>query len=80
MQEVDQTIHSHKDAEFLDVQAQYGEAVLWALVDPSQPSCIYTIKIYGTGHMVYENHLKHLGTFQLMEGQFIGHVFLELPV
>ncbi len=76
----EQTIHSHQDAEFLDVQVQHDEACLWAVVDPSKASCIYTIRIYGTGHMIHEKYLQHLGTFQLMGGQFVGHVFLQLPV
>jgi hypothetical protein len=50
------------------------------LVDPGKPPCIYTIRIYGTGHHVQEKYLKHLGTFQMMEGRFVGHVFLQLPV
>ena len=80
MQAGEQMINSFQDVEFLDVQVQHDEACLWALVDPGQPPCIYTIKIYGTGHPVSEPHLKHLGTFQLHDGRFVGHVFLQLPV
>jgi hypothetical protein len=80
LQSGEQEINSFQDAEFLDVQVQHDEACLWVLVDPGKPPCIYTIRIYGTGHHVQEKYLKHLGTFQMMEGRFVGHVFLQLPV
>lgn len=76
----EQIINSYQDAEFLAVQVQHDEACLWLMVDPGKPSCIYTIRIYGTGHTVHEKFLKYLGTFQMMEGRFVGHVFLQLPV
>jgi hypothetical protein len=80
MQAAEQTINSHEGAEFLAVQVQNDEACLWVMVDPANRSWSYTIRIYGTGHLVYEKHLVHLGTFQLLEGRFVGHVFLDLPV
>ena len=76
----EQTINSHEGAEFLAVQVQHDEACLWVLFDPAKQPWTYKIRIYGTGHMVYEDHLLHLGTFQLHQGRFVGHAFLELPV
>lgn len=63
-------------AEVLCVQVQGEDACIWYLCDPKQPLTSRTIIILGTGHEVDEKALgRYLGTFQLMEGRLVLHVF-----
>lgn len=62
-------------AEILCVQMQGEHPQIWALCDPGQPKTSRTIVTYGTGHSIPDNPGHYIGTFQLFEGKFIGHVF-----
>lgn len=64
-------------ADILALQVQYGEPCIWALVDPNAPTEQRIFKVFGTGHEVPvdSESLNYIGTFQLLEGQFVGHVF-----
>ena len=61
-------------AVILSVEEQYGDIVLYALVDTEeakmQPRTIY---IHGTGHEVYGEYF--IGTVKLLEGSLMFHVF-----
>jgi hypothetical protein len=59
----------------LDVQMQWSQLVLWALVDPKENVSMVNIKIYGTGHTVNDNVGDYIGTFQCNGGVVVGHVF-----
>jgi hypothetical protein len=67
------------DAKVLSVQAQHNEPFLWALV--SADKLVFktskTFRSFGTGHQINENPetLHYIGTFQLDEGNFVGHLF-----
>lgn len=57
------------------VAAQNGRPFMWAIVpagDATQER--RTFHLRGTGHGV-EVGLSYLGTFQLHDGEFIGHLF-----
>lgn len=69
------TIAMPSGAKILSVQAQDGEPVLWALCDPEAKKANRTFVIVGTGHLVPENAGQYIGTFQLPEYVFVGHVF-----
>ena len=59
----------------LSVQEQRGEVYLWCLVNPDQKVHeTRTFRLAGTGHPIVEN-VEFLGTFQLYEGSFVGHLF-----
>jgi hypothetical protein len=61
---------------FLCVQLQRGNPFIWALVNPDNPPVSMRIKIFGTGHPIEAtNGLNYIGTFQLHDGVFVGHVF-----
>lgn len=60
-------------AEFLCVQVQYGEPAAWFSVDPKAEEVVQRFQVARTGEAV--PHGKYLGTFQLMEGQFVGHLY-----
>jgi hypothetical protein len=63
-------------AEILTVQIQHGMPVLWAKVNPLMKHVDKTIIIFGTGHPITQTEgLKYIGTYQLLNGNFIGHVF-----
>lgn len=64
-----------KDSTILTVQVQNGTPCLWALVDTDKEAEERFIRIIGTGHPVPENVLRYIGTFQVLEGTFVGHVF-----
>ncbi len=66
-----------KGAKILTVQEQHGEAQVWALVNPDNPTETRNFRLAGTGHPIEENPdtLDYIGTFQLAGGSFIGHVF-----
>ncbi len=67
------------EAEILTMQTQYDIPCIWALVDPDRPIRPRKFRILGTGHVVPQTEpLKYIGTFQLLNGQFIGHVFEEI--
>ena len=62
-------------AEILTVQEQLGDAFMWALVDLDAKLEMRRFRFAGTGHTIEENNLKYIGTFQLQNGAFVGHLF-----
>jgi len=66
-----------KGAKILDVQAQKGEPQLWALVKPDEEKEKRNFRLAGTGHPIKESPetLIYIGTFQTLNGGFVGHVF-----
>jgi hypothetical protein len=53
---------------------------LWALVDDECEPTPREIRIYGTGHAIKVDlsKYKYVGTFQVLNGSFVGHVFEKL--
>ena len=66
-----------KGAHILTVQVQHNTPCIWAIVDPEQPIESRTFRIFGTGHEMDINITRshYIGTFQLLDGSFIGHLF-----
>lgn len=67
-------------AQLLDVQVQHDQPCLWALVDPAAPREFLTFRTVGTGHPFIDDawgSYRHIGTYQLAAGGFVGHVFVE---
>lgn len=63
-------------ATILAVQTQGGAPRLWALVDPLAPKETRRFRVAGTGHAILDaDRLTYVGTFQLVAGAFVGHVF-----
>jgi hypothetical protein len=84
------TIHKHKvepgefvltlprDAEFLSVQTQHRDPQSWWLLDPKQPVVQRSFVVRATGYAftVPDSEAEvFLGTFQLYDGGFVGHLF-----
>ncbi len=65
-------------ARILTVHEQHGEPQIWVLVNPDKSFTeTRNFMIVGTGHPIEKNEevLKYIGTFQLVGGDFIGHLF-----
>ena len=62
----------------LCVQVQRGQPCLWLRVDPSKSAQPYTVLVVGTGHEREDiADALYVGSFQLHDGDFVGHVFVE---
>lgn len=75
-----QTLLLPKASEILTVQIQNGKPVLWVLFDiNNKTKTTRTIEIFGTGNPIEEydtiKSLKYIGTYQLLEIGFVGHIF-----
>ena len=68
-----QTIDMPEGAKVLTVQVQRGCPCLWALVESTNPLVARHFRIYGTGHSFV--HGEYIGSFQLMGGDLVFHVF-----
>ena len=69
------TIALPRGAEILCVQTQNGGPQLWALVDPAELKESRCFELYGTGHPYREGEQKYIGTFQLLHGDLVFHLF-----
>lgn len=63
------------NAQILCVQVHCGIAYLWVLLDPVQPLVSRTFCIYGAKHEIKEKLNQYIGTFQLLNGALVLHVF-----
>jgi hypothetical protein len=70
-----QEIEMPEGAELLTIQVQNGIVCLWALVSPNAPKEKRTLRVYGTGHPITSGGLHYIGTFQLLSGGLVFHVF-----
>ena len=70
-------IHLPTKAQILTVQTQFDKPCLWALVNPDNENVLRRFRLAGTGHSIKENEseLFYHGTFQLMQGALIFHLF-----
>lgn len=66
------------NAEILTVQLQNGIPCIWALVDTSSPLSDVSVRVYPTGGEVDPSpNLKYCGTFQMIGGGLVFHVFVD---
>ena len=63
-------------AKILSIQVQKGVPCIWAMVDDKRQFERRSFVVYGTGHKIDDRYInKYIGTFQLLEGGFVGHLF-----
>lgn len=74
-----QEVAMPKGASILCVQVQRGVPCLWALVDTAQPIVPRKVFVVGTGHLIPADAELYVGTYQLNDGAFVGHVFEGKP-
>ena len=69
------------NAKILSVQVQYGTPCIWAICSDIELSSTIQEKrlfsIYGTGHQHSKIKGTFIGTFQMMEGSLVFHLFEE---
>ena len=71
-----QQIFMPKGAQILSIQVQYDQPVLWALCEPAQDQEAHVFVTVGTGQKFnHSDRAKYIGSYQMMHGHFIGHVF-----
>lgn len=61
----------------LDLQMQRGQPCFWALVRPGEEPVERRFVVVGTGWPLAPEFsaLVHRGTFQMLDGRFVWHVF-----
>lgn len=64
-------------AEILTAQSQNNEPQIWVLLNPKNPAETRNFFVIVTGGFIKEKKekLNYVGTFQMDEGSFVGHVF-----
>lgn len=69
-------------ATILTVQVQGETPCIWAIVDPEQPIIVRHFRVFGTGHPldIEPTLSRYIGTFQLVCGRFVGHLFEYKPL
>lgn len=69
-----------RGARLIRVAVQQGQPCLWASVDTSKPTTKRNFAVIGTGHPVPETtDGYYLGSFDLLDGDFVGHLFVDWP-
>jgi len=69
-------VNMPKYAEILCVQVQGDTPCIWASVDPDEPMQSRVFEIVPTGSAIPDYaKLNYLGTFQLLGGAIVFHVF-----
>ena len=73
------TIKSPPICKYLDVQIQKDKPYLWVMVDINGDFEEYNFVVYGTGHSIPDaiSIQKHIGTFQMGDGNLIWHLFTD---
>lgn len=63
------------DAEIIAVHVQHNDPCVWAIVDPEAPHELVNLRVVGTGQPFDAAGLQHVGTFQMLDGGLVFHVF-----
>lgn len=73
-----QIIRLPKESEILTAQSQNGIPCIWALVKPNNSNEERFFELFGTGHNIHCDmgiDRKYIGTFQLLNGNLVYHLF-----
>ena len=66
----------HDGSAILTVQVQNDNPQLWALCDETAPLVRRRFRLAGTGDPIEDaDHLEYIGTFQILGGRFVSHLF-----
>jgi hypothetical protein len=69
------TIQIPRGGGVLSVQMQNDVPVMWALVDDAVPMASRRFAVHGTGHPVPNDRNRFIGSFQMMGGRLVFHLF-----
>lgn len=50
---------------------------MWYEFDTEAPLVPTTIMVFGTGHVIEDDNLKHIGT--IMDGDYVWHYYMKQP-
>lgn len=75
------SLHMPKGAKIVLVEPQESidptlGACLWAEVNPEAPQEQRTFRLFGTGHVIADDNLVHVGSYQ--HSVFVWHLYEEL--
>lgn len=70
-----QTVMMPNGAKVLDAQMQKNSLFVWALCDENAEKEIRHFAIYGTGNPIPGDPGCYIGTFQMLSGELVFHVF-----
>lgn len=75
----EQLIDMPISTKILSIQVQQGQACIWALVNTHLPTVTRVIHVITTGEEFAFDYFTHqyVGTFQLEDGNYVAHVFIE---
>ena len=62
-------------AVILYIDSQGETPCIWARVDPEAPKETRIFRFAGTGHPLGDEVGNHVGSFQMMDGRLVWHVF-----
>lgn len=72
------TIVMRRGEKPIRVETQHGKPCLWTFVPDSEaPSVTRKFGIVGTGHPIEADQGYYVGSFHLLDGDFVGHVFID---
>jgi hypothetical protein len=75
----EQMIAMPMGAQVLSVQVQHGVPCLWVRCQPDAPTEQVRVITIGTGNPAeHVESMQFVGTYQLLGGNFIGHVFVRM--
>ena len=70
-----QTIKLPLGAKILTVALQDGEPHIWSMVDTNDKYNDVEILTFGTGQDISYHGLQYIGTYQLLSGDLVYHIF-----
>ena len=74
-----QTLSLPAGSEILTIQTQRNAPCMWVLLDPTQSFMEERVFItHTTGMVGVESNEKYIGTYQVDDGYYVGHVFEQL--
>ena len=68
-------INMPRGAEILSIDLQNDMPYMWVLVDTNNNSKIRKFRVFGTGQLDIPYGVKYIGTFIILCGNFVGHLF-----
>jgi len=68
------------DASFLHVAEQHGQPCMWCEVDPDKSPSLVGFRLRGTGHPFDGTEDQYVGSFFMMGGALVFHLYTEKSI